>query len=74
MGRLFGLLVMLAGCLIFVGAAVVEVMWLGFCFGTVIVGFFLLFTMPLLLVSPIAIGFVLGTAVFAKGAMMMRGE
>lgn len=70
MGEVYGLLLAIVGSLIIAGAAVVEVMWLGFCFGTVIVGIFLLFTMPILLVSPIVIGF--RSVVFAKGLDMMN--
>jgi hypothetical protein len=72
--KLNGLVLMILGGLIVVGAAVAEVAWLMFCFGTVIVGIFMLFVMPALLIAPFVIGFASGSAIFLAGFNKMMSE
>lgn len=74
MGKLYGLALMILGGLIVIGAAIVEVMWLGFVFGTLLVGIFLLFVMPTLLIAPFVIGFGSGSAIFLTGLEKMMSE
>lgn len=58
-----------------IGALVGQVLWLGFCFGTVIVGLLLLFTMPMVLIWPAATGIPAGLVIFFSGwAMWKDGE
>ena len=72
MRKLYGLALVILGGLIIIGAAIVEVIWLGFCFGTVLVGLFLLFVMPALLIAPIVIGFGSGSVILMTGLNKMR--
>jgi len=51
-----------------VAAAVLWVMWLTFCFGTVIVGLVMLFIAPALLMAPLFVVGGLGLGLLAKGA------
>jgi len=74
MRKLYGLVLVILGGLIVIGAAIAEVAWLGFCFGTVLVGLFLLFVMPALLIAPIVIGFGSGSAIFLAGLDKMMNE
>lgn len=67
MEKLYGLVLMILGGLIVIGAAITEVAWLGFCFGTIIVGLLLLFFMPGLLFAPFNIGFLVGSPIFING-------
>lgn len=60
----------LLGAAMMLGAVVGQVLWLGFCFGTVIVGLFLLFTMPMVLMWPAFAGVPAGFLVFIKGMTM----
>ena len=63
---------MAAGAGILIGALVGQVLWLGFCFGTVIVGVFLLFAMPMVLVWPVAAGIPTGLMILASGWAMWQ--
>lgn len=56
------------------GALIGQVLWLGFCFGTVIVGVFLLFVMPLVLIWPVMTGVPAGLLLLATGYAMWDNE
>lgn len=71
MRKLLGLFNILLGVGIMIGAVVGQVLWLGFCFGTVIVGIILLFTMPAVLVWPAVVGVPVGFAFFINGLGML---
>lgn len=49
-----------------IGGILVEIAWLGLCFGTVIVGFAMLIFSPGLLLIPFNIGVIGGIAVIAS--------
>ncbi len=49
-----------------VGGILIELTWLAFCFGTVVVGLLLLIFMPGILLAPFNIGFVGGLALMAS--------
>ena len=49
-----------------IGGLIAELAWLGFCFGTVIIGLALLFLAPKVLLAPMVIGFELSGAVTAN--------
>jgi hypothetical protein len=55
------------GFAIVVGGGVAGVAWLGFCFGTVIIGIALLFIEPMILLAPFLIGLSFGGALVASG-------
>ena len=52
MPTLKGLAKIVIGIAMMIGAITAEIAWLGFCFGTVVVGVILLLTFPLLLLTP----------------------
>lgn len=74
MRKLNGLVLMMVGGLIVLGAGIAEVAWLGFCFGTVIVGLLMLFFMPGLLFAPFNFGFLIGSPIFIAGLDKMLNE
>ncbi len=57
---------MILGAGFIVGGILVEIAWLGICFGTVILGIVLLMFAPGILFAPFNIGFVGGLAFFAS--------
>ena len=67
MAKIVGILLMLAGIAVFIGAIALEIAWLGFCFGSIIVGLLLLIFARWLLLAPLIIGFKMGMAMFAVG-------
>lgn len=52
MTTLKGLAKIVIGIAMMIGAITAEIAWLGFCFGTVVVGVILLLTFPMLLLTP----------------------
>ncbi len=56
------------------GSVVAEVAWLGFCFGTVIIGVLMIFLAPLILFAPLTIGFSSGLALWGSGFVMMSED
>lgn len=50
-----------------IGALICQVMWLAFCFGTVVVGVLMLFIMPAILIAPGVAGVPAGLLVLGKG-------
>lgn len=72
--KLVGLLFLLCGIAVFIGAIAAEIAWLGFCFGTVIIGILLLFLAPAILLFPVNIGFVTGMAIWGAGIVLISGE
>lgn len=54
MPTLKGLAKIIMGISMMIGAITAEIAWLGFCFGTVVVGVILLLTFPMLLMAPFA--------------------
>lgn len=57
---------MLLGAGLIIGGILVEITWLGVCFGTVIIGLALLFIAPEILLAPFSFGLVSGLAVIAR--------
>ena len=72
--KLVGLLFLLCGIAVFVGAIAAEIAWLGFCFGTVIIGILLLFLAPTVLLLPVNVGFVTGMAIWGAGIVLISGD
>ncbi len=56
----------LLGIGIVIGAVMVEIAWLGACFGTVIVGVVLLIFAPGLLLAPFTFGTAIGLGIIAS--------
>jgi len=56
----------LIGSALIIGGVLVEITWLGICFGTVILGIVLLFFAPDILLAPFTIGVGLGMAFLAS--------
>ena len=57
---------MILGAGFIIGGILVQIAWLGVCFGTVIVGIIVLFAAPEILFAPFAIGLAGGLAFFAS--------
>lgn len=57
---------MILGAGFIIGGILVEIAWLGVCFGTVILGIILLIFAPGILFAPFNIGLVGGLAFFAS--------
>ncbi|EXF96321.1 hypothetical protein HK44_021605 [Pseudomonas fluorescens HK44] len=74
MKKLLGLVILLCGLGVFVGAVAVEIAWLGFCFGTVIIGILLLTFASDLLLFPISIGFTAGTVIWVAGFALLTDD
>jgi hypothetical protein len=72
--KLTGLLFLLCALGVFAGTVAVEIAWLGFCFGTVIIGILLLFFAPLILFMPVTFGFSTGMAIWAAGLVLISGD
>lgn len=69
--KILGLIFVLVGVAMMIGAVVAEIAWLGVCFGTVIIGIVMLFFAPLLLFAPFTFLFVTGTALWGSGLTML---
>jgi uncharacterized membrane protein HdeD (DUF308 family) len=72
--KLTGLLLLISGIALMIGAVVVEAAWLGVCFGTIIVGIAMLFFAPLLLMAPFTLVFASGTAAWASGMSLLSDD
>ncbi len=72
--KLLGLLFIISGVLMMIGAFVAEIAWLGFCFGTVVIGVLMLFFAPLLLMAPFFFLFGIGTTLWASGMAMISDD
>ncbi len=57
---------MILGAAMIIGGILVEITWLGICFGTVILGIVLLIFAPGILFAPFTIGLAGGLAFFAS--------
>lgn len=57
---------MIFGAGLIIGGILVEIAWLGICFGTVILGIILLFAAPGILFAPFNIGLAGGLVFFAS--------
>ena len=68
--KLLGALMILGGAGLAIGSVVVWVLWLTFCFGTVIVGLVILFLAPAVLIAPLVIGGGAGVAMMGKGLQL----
>lgn len=69
--KLLGLLFILSGVGFMGGAFLVQALWLGFIFGTVVIGILMLFLAPLLVMAPFFFLFGTGTALFGSGMQMI---
>ena len=72
--KLTGLLFLLCALGVFAGAVAVEIAWLGFCFGTVIIGILLLFLAPGILFMPVNFGFLTGMAIWGAGLALISDD
>lgn len=70
--KLLGLVFILSGVLLMIGAVVAQIAWLGLCFGTVIIGILMVFFTPLLLFAPFTLLFGTGTALWGTGLVMIN--
>ena len=59
----------LIGVVLIVAAFAVEISWLAFCFGSVLIGILLLIFAPAILFAPFNILFTLGLAFLARGSL-----
>ena len=66
----YGMIAM--GLVVFAAGIAVEVAWLAFCFGSVIVGLLLLFLAPLLLMGPFFFFSCIGWVLIAGGAKLLE--
>ena len=55
------------GIAVYIGAIILEIMWLALCFGSVILGIVLLLFAPGILLLPLSFGFVTGTTLISLG-------
>jgi hypothetical protein len=69
-----GLLFILSGVGIIIGAFVIEAAWLAFIFGTVVIGVLMLFLAPLLVVAPFFFLFGIGTTLLGSGLAMISNN
>ena len=65
--KFWGVIALLLGSTVVVGSIAIWLVWLAFCFGTVIVGLALLFLAPAVLIAPIVIGGGYGLKLIAIG-------
>jgi hypothetical protein len=65
--KFIGWSMVLGGLGLIIGSVIVWVLWLGFCFGTVIVGIAMLFLAPALLIAPLVIGGGAGITMLGAG-------
>ncbi len=61
------ILMVFSGCLIIFGGIAVEITWLIFCFGSVIIGLLLLIFAPLVLIGPFYFFAAMGGGLISKG-------
>ena len=72
--KLVGLLFVVTGLLIMIGAFVIEGTWLVFIFGTVIIGVLMLLFTPLLVMAPFFLILGVGTTIFVQGMQMISDD
>jgi hypothetical protein len=72
--KLLGLVFIICGILAMIGAVVAEIAWLGFCFGTVVIGILMLIFAPLVLFAPLTIIFSTGMALWGTGLTMITDD
>lgn len=72
--KLTGLLFILSGVGMIVGAFIIEAAWLGLLFGTVIIGIVMLFLAPLLVMAPFFFLFGIGSTLLGSGMAMISAE
>ena len=72
MYRLKGILVLLVGLAMVISGVVLTGLWIGFCFGTVIVGILLLLFAPPILLLPYAFISMAGWRVMDRGMLIYR--
>ena len=70
--KCFGLLFVICGLFVMIGAVAAEIAWLGLCFGTVIIGIVMLFLAPHVLFAPFMIG--IGMTLWESGLAMISDE
>lgn len=71
--KFVGLVFILTGLLLMFGGLVAQIAWIGFCFGTVIVGLLMLCFAPALLFLPFTLMMASGTALWGSGILMVSG-
>lgn len=69
-----GLVFILVGVLMIGGGVVAQIAWLGFCFGTVIIGLLMMFFAPSLLFLPFTILILSGMALWGRGFLIISGK
>lgn len=62
------------GIAAYIGAVVLEVMWLALCFGSIILGIVLLIFAPGILLLPLTFGFATGAALMSIGAISSEND
>lgn len=72
--KLLGLLFILGGVGMIIGAFVIEAAWLAFIFGTVVIGVLMLFLAPLLVMAPFFFLFGIGTFLLSGGMAMISAN
>ncbi len=72
--KLLGLLFIICGVLMMIGAVVVEIAWLAFCFGTVVIGILMLIFSPTLLFAPFVFLMGIGTLLLGSGINMISED
>ena len=69
--KFLGLVFIISGVVMMVGAVAAQIAWLGLCFGTLIIGVLMLFFAPFLLFAPFTLLFGTGTALWGSGLAMI---
>jgi hypothetical protein len=72
--KFLGLLFVLSGVGLVIGAFVIEAAWLAFIFGTVVIGVLMLFLTPLLVMAPFFFLFGTGTTLLSSGMLMISND
>jgi len=65
--KIKGMLQMILGISIFIGGIILGCTWVGFCFGSIAIGFLLLVFAPKILFVPFTFGTIPGAAFFYVG-------
>ena len=71
MTKLLGIFLVVCGVAVMAGSIAVELAWLSFCFGTVVIGLLLLLFAAPILITPLMWGLTAGIGLFAVGLNLL---
>jgi hypothetical protein len=72
--KIKGILQIILGVTVFIGGIVLGCTWVGFCFGSVVIGFLLLVFAPKILFVPFTFGTIPGAAFLYIGLKNFRSK